>query len=199
MARPHPLFATEIDRACSAATHVILRRQKPELPPPKHASPKPTRDHPCCRRSRSAIDSVAEREIAKILTPHLILMRCPFYSKPRPASLPFFKDTSNRDMKSKPSTPRAPVPGIGPLCSGTQSPRHPHLAASCIGQRWSPVRGAKLLCQRIHALVRLLLTWVCGDCVVRLRWSRGFLPSCLGERRLSLRFGARVGVENIVW
>jgi hypothetical protein len=88
----------------------------------------------------------------------------------------FFKDTSIRDMKSKPSTPRAPVPGISPSCSGTQSPRHPHLAASCIGQRWSPVKRAKLLCQRIHALVRLLLTWVCGDCVVRLPWSRGFLP-----------------------
>ena len=151
-----------------------MRRQKPELPPPKHASPKPTRDHPCCRRS-SRVD-ITESEIAEILTPHLMFMRWLFHLKLRPALHPFFKDTSIRDMKSKPSTPRAPVPGIGPSCSGTQSPRHPHLAASCIGQRWSPGRGAKLLCQRIHALVRLLLTWVCGDCVVRLRWSRGFLP-----------------------
>jgi hypothetical protein len=110
-----------------------LAPAKARAPSSKHASPKPTRDHPCCRRS-SKVD-ISESEIAKILTPHLMFMRCPFHFKLWPVSLPFFKDTSIRDMKSKPSTPRAPVPGISPSCSGTQSPRHPHLAASCIGQR----------------------------------------------------------------
>ena len=134
---------------------------------------------------------------------HVMPMRWPSHLPqekiPCLASLSFFKDTSIRDMKSKPSTPRAPVPGISPSCSGTQSPRHPHLAASCIGQRWSLVKRAKLLCQRIPALVRLALTWVCGDCVVPLALVAWLFASCLGERSLFPRFGACMRVALMVW
>ena len=60
-----------------------LAPAKARAPSSKHASPKPTRDHPCCRRS-SKVD-ITESEIAKILTPHLMFMRWLFHFKPRPA------------------------------------------------------------------------------------------------------------------
>jgi hypothetical protein len=45
-------------------------------------------------------------------------------------------------MKSKPPTPHTAVPDIRPSLSGTQSPRHPAFAASCIGQRWGASNAA---------------------------------------------------------
>jgi hypothetical protein len=128
----------------SAASHVILRRDMPSQPELQACPPDfQTSNTRGSSRKPDLARPMPAQEIYNDFREKLKLSRLGLfpYAGINSDEHTFLNTTTDhhppqeKDMKSKPPTPHTAVPDIRPSLSGTQSPRHPIFAASCIGQR----------------------------------------------------------------